>query len=103
MARILIITAAVLLLLGGVVTAFSGAENPDPGPAILLEEDPAGETGSGQGSGAAKGAEDGDAKKAGDYRDGGSDPFTVTQPQPVEAGDDEWDDDDAADDGWDDD
>ena len=104
MTRLLIITVAVLLVLGVVGTALSNAEDRDPGPAITLDRDPAGEE-SGQDNGGDDSAKD-DAQD--DYEDAtvsddGDDTFTVAHPRPVEAGSDAYDDDEPDDDERDDD
>ena len=91
MIRILIVLAAIVLVVGGVGVALSGAENRDPGPAIVLDTDPSDGAGSGSdgsGSSAASGghmAADNDRAQPSDDRDSHGDPFTAAQPQPVRA------------------
>ena len=100
MTRILIIAVAVLLVLGGVSTALSRAEDQDPGPAIVLDKDPVDDAKSGQGTATprARRRQGDDAKhddegaRVSDDRSDGDDTFTVAHPQPVDAADDEPDD-----------
>ncbi len=104
MTRVLIIAVAVLLVLAGVGTALSSAHDQDPGPAIMLYEDPVDDAKTGQDKGGADRAKD-DAQH--DYEGAktsydGDDTFTVAHPQPVEADDDEPDDDEPDDDESDD-
>jgi hypothetical protein len=91
MIRILIIAVAVVLVVGGVGAALSGAEDQDPGSAIVLDKAPidaAGSTPDRNGAGASAGghgAKDGDrVGPSKDLSDEG-DPFTAVQPQPVKA------------------
>ena len=114
MTRILIVAAAALLVLGGVSTAFSPAGDIDPGPAIVLDKDPGGDTVSSQGADSAddpKHSSPGGYTKAGQGADGADDAsydeqsarvrkddttggatFTVAHPKPVNAADEQDDD-----------
>ena len=91
----LIIAVAVLLVLGGVGTALSSAHDQDPGPAIVLDRNPVDDSKSGQNkSGADRARDDAqqDNEGANVSDDGDDTSFTVAHPQPVEADDDEPDD-----------
>lgn len=105
MTRLLIIGVAVLLVLGAVGTALSNAEDRDPGPAITLDKDPAGDSKSGQDKGGDDRAKDDaqDEYEDATVSDDGDDTFTVAHPQPVEGDDDEPDYDEPDDDEPDDD
>jgi hypothetical protein len=91
MIRILIIAVAVVLVIGGVGAALSGAEDQDPGSAIVLDKAPidaAGSAHDGKGAGASAGGhalKDGDRVGPSKDRSDEGDPFTAAQPQPVKA------------------
>jgi hypothetical protein len=85
MIRLAIVVVAAVLVAGGVGVALSGARDPDPGPAILLDEAPT--------AGVEIDADDA-AERHSPKVDGGdqrvdarsdADPFTVVHPLPVEA------------------
>jgi hypothetical protein len=89
MIRILIVVAAIALVVGGVGAALSGAENRDPGPAIVLDKDPSDDARTVHDRKAFEAASGGhiatesDRAQPSDDRSAHGDPFTAVQPQPV--------------------
>jgi hypothetical protein len=88
MIRVVIIAIAVVLVLGGVGAALSGAQDPDPGPAIVLDELPPGTAApthdkDSAGYGADRAQKHGRQKPVSVRSEG--DPFTTVQPEPVRA------------------
>lgn len=103
MIRMIVITAAVLLGLGGVAFALTRPDIPDPGPAVSLDDTPGAP---GRPLATPHAHPDGD-RDDGDERidaaDDRDDDFRVVTPKAVKARGDDWDDDDRDDDRDDDD
>ena len=84
MIRLVIVAVAVVLVVGGVGAALSGAQDQDPGPAIVLDKVPVDDAGAAHDKNGADGAKKDRGERQLNVRTD-DDPFSVAQPLPVRA------------------